>query len=83
MCKRPKRGLTPVTRVHHCVHMHRIEHEHMLSVQDAAERLSESRWTTQRRIRRGELPAIVVGKAYIVDSNDIDRLLAERAERAS
>lgn len=56
----------------------------VLSVDEAATILAESRWTVQRRARRGELGAIKVGHAYVLDRQAVLDLAAalEHAARA-
>ena len=48
----------------------------LISVQDAAKLLGESRWTTQRRIRNGELAAEMIGGAFILDAAAVLKLAA-------
>lgn len=52
--------------------MHQTE---QISVLEAATILNESRWTVQRRIRRGELPAQKVGDIYVLNRKDVERLI--------
>lgn len=72
----PRLVLDPKVHLHHSVHMPQTEH---LSVSEAAAILGESRWTTQRRIRAGSLPAERVGDIYVVNRSDVDALIAERS----
>jgi excisionase family DNA binding protein len=58
-------------------HMPQPEH---LTIAEAAVLLGESRWTTQRRIRSGQLPAVQHGggtNPYLIARADLDALLAE------
>ncbi len=84
--KRPDWALTPGVRVAQCVRMQPQQRTH-ISVQDAATLLGESRWTTRRRIRSGELPAETVGSTFILDRADVvklaERVAAEAAAKAA
>jgi excisionase family DNA binding protein len=55
-----------------------MPHTEHMPVAEAAELLGESRWTTQRRIRSGQLRAKRVANLYLIDRAEIDRLLSER-----
>ena len=62
--------------MHHYGQMPQTE---QLSVAQAARILGESRWTTQRRIRSGELPATRVGDTvYVIDKAEVDKIVDER-----
>lgn len=61
-----------------------MPHTEQLSVAQAARILGESRWTTQRRIRSGELPATRIGDTvYVIDKAAVEALAAERTASAS
>ncbi len=62
--------------------MHQPKRTH-ISVQDAAKLLGESRWTTQRRIRNGELAAEMIGGAFILDAAEVLKLAATIANEAT
>jgi excisionase family DNA binding protein len=64
-------------------HMHQPEH---LTIAQAAAELGESRWTTQRRVRSGELPAVQHGggtNPYLITRTDLDTFIASRTAEAS
>ena len=63
--------------------MHQPEH---LTIAQAAAELGESRWTTQRRVRSGELPAVQHGggtNPYLITRTDPDSCSASRTAAAS
>ena len=63
--------------------MHQPEH---LTIAEAAEILGESRWTTQRRVRSGQLPAFQPGggtNPYLIDRLHVEALAAELAKASS
>lgn len=62
--------------------MHQTEHDH-ITVADGAAILSESRWTTQRRIRSGQLRAELIGKTYMLRRTDVEALRDARMAAAS
>lgn len=45
--------------------------------------LGESRWTIQRRVRKGELSAELIGGALILDRAEVVKLAAEVAREAA
>jgi excisionase family DNA binding protein len=60
--------------------------QRLLTIAQAAEVLSESRWTTQRRVRNGQIPAMKLGGGtapYLLDADAVERLAAELTEVAS
>ena len=48
------------------------------NVVEAGRRLGVSRYTVRSLIRRRELPAYRVGRRVVVDSEDVERFLAQR-----
>jgi excisionase family DNA binding protein len=72
--------LTRLVQMHQNGHMLSTDH---LTVAQAAKALNESRWTTARRIRNGELKAQKLDDGatspYIIRRSDLERLLRKRA----
>lgn len=69
--------------MHEGVHMHQPEH---MTIAQVAELLGESRWTTLRRVRSGQLSAVQHGggtNPYLVARRDAEALATELAEAAS
>lgn len=56
---------------------------HTLTVDETAERLGISRNGAYDAIRRGELPALRIGRRLVVPRAALDRLLTGAAERGA
>ena len=51
-----------------------MSHTDDVTIAEAAGILGESRWTTQRRIRSGQLPARRLGRMYLLNRSDVEAL---------
>lgn len=75
--------LTRLVHLHDGVQMHQPEH---MTIAQVAELLGESRWTTLRRVRSGQLNAVQHGggtNPYLVVRTDAEALARELTEAAS
>jgi excisionase family DNA binding protein len=53
----------------------------LLTITAAAERLSIHRSTIWRAVRRGELPALRLGRRFFVDVTDLGQLAVQQAQK--
>lgn len=53
----------------------------MLTVKEVAERLRVTPWTVRLWVRGRRLAAVRVGKAYLVEEAEVDRILGRPSEQ--
>jgi excisionase family DNA binding protein len=52
-----------------------------MDIPEFAEQLGISRNAAYEAVKRGEIPAIKIGRRFLIPADTVDRLLAEAAER--
>ena len=57
--------------------------ESFLSVAEAAERLGVSRWRVNQFIAAGRLPAVKIGRAYVIRVPDLSKVADRKIGRPS
>ena len=54
-----------------------IEEDKFLTVAEVAEILRKSKQTIRNKIINGEIPAIRIGRPYLIRKSDLDRIIRE------